>query len=89
VSSLATFRKLQKKQSDDLKKKILSEFAISIDALANDEELEPWAEVADGKEYTLKKIESVASFGMLVLTFAPKDNPDHELRLPLQLKGLG
>ena len=87
MSSLATFRKLQKKQSDALKRKILSEFAISIDALANDEELEPWAEIADGKEYILKKIESVASFGTLVLTFAPKDNPDHELLLPLQLKG--
>jgi hypothetical protein len=86
VSSLATFRKLQKKQSDTLKKQLLAEFAISIDALANDEELEPWAEIADDKEYVLKKIESMLSFGTLVLTFAAKDNPDYEIRLPLQLK---
>lgn len=86
MSSLATFRKLQKKQADDLKRQLLTEFAISIDALANDDELEPWGELVGEKIYILKKVESIVKFGTLVLTFASKDNPEHIIRLPLQLK---
>ncbi len=84
--SLTNFRKLQKKQEDELKRQILAEFAYSIDALAQDDELEPWAELVDGMPYVLTKIENHTSFGTLVLTFAPKDNPEKVIRLPLQLK---
>ena len=84
--SLVRFQKLQKQQEDELKKKIISEFAVSIDALAQDEELEPWVELVDDKEYILTKIENHISFGTLILTFSPRDYPERIIRIPLQLK---
>ena len=84
--SLKTFRKLQKQQADNLKRNPLTELAISLDGLINDEELEPWAEVVDNEIYILKGIQNIASFGTLIVTFVAKDNPENEIRLPLELK---
>jgi hypothetical protein len=84
--SLKTFRKLQKQQIDNLKRHLLTELAISLNDLISDEELEPWIEVVDNKMYILKSIQNVATFGTLIATFIAKDNPEIELRLPLQLQ---
>lgn len=83
---IASFERLQLKQSNELKKRIISELAVSLGTLLNDPELGAWAEVVDGEEYVFDKIENHVSFGTLVFTFKPLKNPGVTIRLPLQLK---
>ena len=83
--SLANLQKLQQQQENELKKQLLAELAVSIDALAQDDELEPWAEVVGGKSYVIKKIENQTQFGTFIVTFEDAQT-NKEIRLPLILK---
>ena len=78
-----TYQKILVRNKNDRKRKLLTEFALSLDEIK--EEIKPWFEVIDGKEYELKKIQNVANFGVLHLIFEEKGNPENTIRLPLRL----
>ena len=82
-------RNLQKRllqQKIELKKKLATELAISIDELRKD--VEPWVEIVDGKEYVFKKVENISSFGIIHFVFVEKTefNEGREVRLSFELK---
>ena len=66
-------RNLQKRllqQKIELKKKLATELAISIDELRKD--VEPWVEIVDGKEYVFKKVENISSNFFIDIKSTPK-----------------
>ena len=84
--SVRNLQKRLRQQKIELKKKITTELAISINELRK--ELEPWVEIVDGKEYVFQKVENIASFGVIHFVFVEKTEFDEgkELRLSFELK---
>lgn len=84
--SVRSLQKRLRQQKVELKKKIATELAISIDELRK--ELEPWVEIVDGKEYVFQKVENIANFGVIHFVFVEKTEFDEgkELRLSFELK---
>lgn len=84
--SVRNLQKRLRQQEIETKKKIASELAISIDELRKD--VEPWIEIVDGKEYVFKKVENIASFGVIHFVFVEKTEFDEgkELRLSFEIK---
>lgn len=83
MSKQITYQKMLTRNKNERKRNLLTEFALSLDGIL--EELKPWYEIIDGKEFELTKIQNVANFGVLHLIFEEKGNPDNTIRLPLQL----
>jgi hypothetical protein len=78
-----TYQKILVRNKNERKRKLLTEFALSLDGILD--EVKPWFEMIDGKEFELKKIQNVANFGVLHLVFEEKNNPENTIRLPLHM----
>ena len=83
MAGQVTYHKVLIRNKNERKRKLLTEFALSLDGIL--EELKPWYEIIDGKEFELKKVQNIANFGVLHLIFEEKNNPDNVIRLPLQM----
>lgn len=78
-----TYQKALIRNKNERKRKLLTEFALSLEEIR--ETVEPWIEVIDDKEYEFKKVQNVPSFGVLHLIFEEKGNPENTIRLPMRL----
>ena len=83
MAGQVTYHKVLIRNKNERKRKLLTEFALSLDGIL--EELKPWYEIIDDKEFELKKVQNIANFGVLHLIFEEKNNPDNVIRLPLQM----
>lgn len=78
-------KRLEEKEKE-LKRNLTTELALSIEELRKT--VEPWVEVAEGKEYLFKKVEVVKGFGVITFIFQEKNRfgDGKILRLNYQLK---
>jgi hypothetical protein len=84
ASGEARYQRMLEEAIKERKKELLAEFAISLNEIR--EEVDPWIEIIDNKEFIFKQVQNVSQFGTLILLFEEKYNSDNQIRLPLQLK---